>query len=50
MDLLGSHLDYLKKKKKKSGITAFISTLPISSCQHAMVDKQLARIFALFYS
>lgn len=48
MDLLGSHLDYLKKTK--SGITAFISTLPISSCQHATVDKQLARIFDLFYS
>lgn len=49
MDLLGSHLDYLKNLKK-SGITAFISTLPISSCQHATVDKQLARIFDLFYS
>lgn len=46
MDLLGSHLDYYKK----SGITAFISTHPISSCRHATVDKQLARIFALFYS
>lgn len=39
---------FKKKKRKKSGITAFISTLPISFCQHATVDKQLARIFALF--
>lgn len=40
------------KKQNKSGITAFISTLLISSCRrcrHATVDKQLARSFDCFF-